>query len=117
VVAGNARIFRCLVANLGEAGFGSMCRIILIQKLQRRQENWLLDFNLHAECKQDAKVLCANVDHERDTAETMRCLMEHHDELAESCLREVCRFHLKCWYCCWMTGVQAGKLHEVCTKA
>jgi hypothetical protein len=46
VEAGNARVFRCLVQNLGRSDFGDTCRKTILQKLSRRQENWKLDVNL-----------------------------------------------------------------------
>ena len=58
-------------------------------KLQRRQENWKLDPNLRRACQADAAELCADVDHESDKAEMLRCLLRRHDELNDACLSEV----------------------------
>jgi Cysteine rich repeat len=91
VATGNARVFRCLVQNLGKPDFGSLCRDTIIRKLQRRQQNWKLDVNLRNACKEDANTLCGDVDHDSDRAEMARCLMRKHDELSDWCLREVCK--------------------------
>jgi len=77
------------VQNLGKVDFGVNCRDEIVRKLQRRQQNWKLDVNLRNGCKADAANLCADVDHDSDHADVMRCLMKKRDELSEPCLREV----------------------------
>jgi hypothetical protein len=89
VPAGQARVFRCLVQSLGNPDFGSNCRTVIVQKLQRRQDNWKFDVNLRRACEVDAQKLCSDVDHDSDKAETMRCMMSKYDELDEDCLHEV----------------------------
>jgi golgi apparatus protein 1 len=89
VATGQARVFRCLVHNLGKADFGDACKNEILSKLQRRQENWKLDISLRAACKDDAAEHCADVDHDADHAEVARCLIRKHDDLIDACLHEV----------------------------
>ena len=95
VTTGHARVFRCLTQNLGDSDFGSACRDAILGKLARRQQNWKLDVNLREACTQDANSACAEVDHNSDKAETMRCMMRKHDELGEDCRAEVHRSSLQ----------------------
>lgn len=87
---GQARVFRCLVHNLGKADFGETCKKEVKKKLARRQQNWKLDVTLRQACKADAAEVCSDVDHDADHAEVTRCLMRNHDSISEACLHEVC---------------------------
>lgn len=86
---GQARVFRCLVHNLGKADFGKACKEQVMKKLARRQQNWKLDVTLRKACKEDAANVCEDVDHDQDHAEITRCLMKNHDSISEPCQHEV----------------------------
>lgn len=90
IQTGQARVFRCLVHNLGKADFGETCKKEVMTKLSRRQQNWKLDVTLRKACKEDAATVCKEVDHDADHAEVTRCLMKNHANVTEPCQHEVC---------------------------
>jgi golgi apparatus protein 1 len=89
VTTGKARVFRCLVHNLGKAAFRQACHDEVLKKLRRRQQNWKLDVTLRSSCEEDVASFCAGVDHDADHADVTRCLITHHQELSDGCQHEV----------------------------
>lgn len=89
VNTGQARVFRCLVQNLGQPDFGASCTAEVTRKLQRRQDNWKLDVNLRSACKADSDAVCSDVDHDSDHADMTRCLILKIGQLSGGCAREV----------------------------
>lgn len=53
VSTGQARVFRCLVENMGSADFGDTCKMVIMTKLVRRQANWRLDPPLRRACREN----------------------------------------------------------------
>lgn len=96
VSTGKARVFRCLVHNLGKADFGDTCKKEVMEKLRRRQQNWKLDVTLRTACKGDVAEVCSEVDHDLDHAEVTRCLISNHWNLTDGCRHEVCCGYLSC---------------------
>jgi len=92
VQPGQARVFRCLAENMNDADFGTPCKNIVINKLQRRQNNWKLDPPLRRACREDVADKCAAEDSKNsEDGLVYKCLVDKYEDIKEGCQKELGR--------------------------